>query len=284
MDRRGTCPCLWVFYARGPAGASPRDEKSTRDATSRAVRSPGFARVALRAGVTAAGAGGIREGHSKRHSALSTHNLLLLEGVRGLLPEIWVIPGNLPPSSSARSRQLLLDRGSPWTGAHRARRARGRRSDATRSSSSAHATERPRFQETPSAPPGDQITGTDNSWHRFSQDGGAGPAPHPARGGLSFERETMDLTCSPAAARSCLPSGNDTGPSISLGTKRNDSEAFFLLMLSILEGFLSRLGKKRHSQLMNDTWAQRSDLTGPGFIKRPRRTHQSLWWLVLRGE
>lgn len=48
---------------------------------------------------------------------------------------------------------------------------------------------------------------------------------------------------SPAAVRFYLPSGNDTGPSISLGTKGNNSEAFFLLTLIILEGFLCRVGK-----------------------------------------
>lgn len=115
-DRRGTSPSLWH------PGAPPRDEKNHPAAASGAVRSPGAGQGHAPSSSNCCRSWGIRAG------TLSsvTHSPSLLEGGRGLLPEIWVTPGSLhllplPEASSLASAARGWERAerAGWEGGKR---------------------------------------------------------------------------------------------------------------------------------------------------------------------
>lgn len=96
--------------------------------------------------------------------------------------------------SSARRQQLLLAAGSPGMGAQRAVLCAREGSDATSGSSSAHTTERPRFQELPSALPRTKLLEAALLAPLPPALRGTARSVAAAQAGPCFEREVMGLT------------------------------------------------------------------------------------------
>lgn len=157
-------PVPLVPYPTGPACTSPSDEKAPEAASgqlrgSRACQShapSSSERCRSR----------VNRRRTPQATFGSVHTQSFASGERKTTPPCNLgHPGNLPPRSSARRQQLLLAAGSPGTGAQRAVLRAREESDATRGSSSAHATERPRFQELHQPSPGPNYW-NQPSWHR----------------------------------------------------------------------------------------------------------------------
>lgn len=169
-------PIPLVPYPTGPACTSPRDKKSPEAAPgqlrgSRACQShaPSSSERCRRR---------VNRRRTPQATFSPVHTQSSASGERKTTPPCNLgHPGNLPPRSDP------LPEGSscfwPWAapGWERSERccARGRKSDATCSSSSAHATERPRFQELHQPSPGPNYW-KQPSWHHCPQRRGAQPA------------------------------------------------------------------------------------------------------------